>query len=80
MTRLRAFLDRGVEEAQTPERFQAVREMALAEADRALAIIAALLRVTDIEQARRLAAFAPVELSVLLRDFAELYGPVAEER
>ena len=80
LTRLRAGLERGFEEARTPEQFQAVGERALAEADRALAIIAALLRVAEIEQVRRRSAFAPVEPDALLCDVADLYGPVAEER
>ena len=80
LTRLRAGLERGCEEARTPEQFQAVGDQALAEADRALAIIAALLRVTEIEQARQRSAFAPVDPQALLRDVADLYGPVAEER
>jgi len=80
LTRLRAGLERGFEEARTPEQFQAVGDQALAEADRALAIIAALLRVIEIEQARRRSAFGPVDPQGLLRDVADLYGPVAEER
>ncbi len=80
LTRLRAGLERGYEGARTPEQFQAVSEQALAEADRALAIIAALLRVTEIEQARRRSAFATVDAGGLLRDVADLYGPVAEQR
>lgn len=80
LTRLRAGLERGCEEARTPEQFQATGEQALAEADRALAIIAALLRVAEIEQTRRRSAFAPVEPAGLLHDVADLYGPVAEER
>ena len=80
LTRLRAGLERGYEEAHTPEQFQAVSEQALAEADRALAIIAALLRVTEIEQARRRSAFTAVDPGGLLRDVADLYGPVAEQR
>ena len=80
LTRLRVGLERGFEEARTPSQFQAVGEQALAEADRALAIIAALLRVTEIEQSRQRAAFGPVAVDGLLRDVADLYGPVAEER
>ena len=80
LTRLRVGLERGFEEARTPSQFQAVGEQALAEADRALAIIAALLRVTKIEQSRQRAAFGPVAVDGLLRDVADLYGPVAEER
>jgi len=80
LTRLRIGLERGCEEARTPEQFQAVGDQALAEADRALAIIAALLRVTEIEQARRRSAFGLVDPQGLLRDVSDLYGPVAEER
>ena len=80
LTRLRAGLERGVEDAQTPEQFQAVGERALAEADHALAIIAALLRIAEIEHSRQRAAFGPVAADVLIRDVTELYAPVADER
>lgn len=80
LTRLRASLERGCEEARTPEQFRAVGERALADVDHALGVIAALLRIAELGQARRRSAFAPVEPTELLRDVADLYGPTAEER
>lgn len=40
----------------------------------------AVLRIARIESGRHAGVAAPVDLSVLLQDAAELYGPVAEER
>lgn len=78
LTRLRAGLERGGDEAATPEQFRAVAERAVQEIDQTLGIIAALLRIREIELARRRIEFANVELSGLLHDAVELYVPMAE--
>lgn len=49
------------------------------EADEALALFAALLRIAQIESGSRRTHFADVDLSALLMTLAEVYGPVAEE-
>jgi hypothetical protein len=45
-----------------------------------LAIITALLRITEIAHSRRLAAFSPVALADLVREVGELYEPIAEDK
>jgi signal transduction histidine kinase len=47
---------------------------------RSLAIITALLRIGEVQAERRKAAFHQVGLADLLREVAELYAPLAEER
>ena len=39
-----------------------------------------MLRISEIEHGKRRAAFGPVDLAGVLRDAAELYEPVAEEK
>ena len=48
--------------------------------DRALAIITALLRISDIRHSNRRAAFAAFDLAELLRETAENHAPLAEEK
>ncbi|WP_295399452.1 HAMP domain-containing sensor histidine kinase [uncultured Thiocystis sp.] len=55
-------------------------EEALADADEMLATFNALLRIARIESGSRRAAFAPLDLTALVGDVAELYEPVASER
>ena len=80
LTRLRALLYR-VEQSMgeaTPHR--AMMEQALTETDSLLARFRALQRIAEIDRRERRAGFAEVELEPLLRDLAELYEPVAEDR
>jgi len=80
LTRVRARLERSRDEARTREEFQAAADRAIIAVDQALAVITAVLRIGEIEHGRRQAAFAPVDLAEVLRDAAELYEPVAEEK
>lgn len=80
LTRLRAGLERGSREATTPEQFRVVADRATQEIDQTLGIIAALLRIREIELARRRIEFTNVELRGLLHDAVELYVPMAETR
>ncbi len=48
--------------------------------DRSLSIIRALLRVADIRHARRTSDFEPVDLGALLREIAEDFSPLAEDK
>ncbi len=80
LTRVRTRLERSRDEALTREEFQAAADRAIASVDQALAVVSAVLRIGEIEHGQRRAAFAPVELAGLLRDAAELYEPVAEEK
>ncbi len=47
--------------------------------DATLETFAALLRIAEIESGSRRSGFAPVDLSAMLNELAELYQPVAEE-
>jgi signal transduction histidine kinase len=80
LTRVRTRLERSRDEARTREEFQAAADRAIIAVDQALAVITAVLRIGEIEHGRRQAAFAPVDLAEVLRDAAELYEPVAEEK
>lgn len=80
LARLRNQLELAHDEADDPTASRAQLEGAIAEADSLLATFAALLRIARIEAGERRAGFAPLELSALLSDVAELYDPLAEER
>ena len=52
----------------------------IADVDRSLSIIRALLRVADIRHARRTSDFGQVDLSMLLRETADDFLPLAEDK
>lgn len=80
LTRVRTRLERSRDEARTVEEFRVAVDRSIASVDQALAVITAVLRIGEIEHGRRRAAFAPVDLCSVLRDVAELYDPLAEEK
>lgn len=80
LTRLRAGLERGLREAEDRVRFEAVIERGLAEIDGLLGIVAALLRLRELEDGERRSRFAAVDLQQLLEDACDLHRPVAEDR
>ena len=55
-------------------------DRAIAEADGLLSVFNALLRITQIEAGGRRENFATIDVGEVLRDVAELYEPVAEEK
>ena len=55
-------------------------ERALQEADNLLSTFNALLRIARIESGHRRAGFAELDLATLVRDVAELYQPLAEDK
>jgi len=55
-------------------------EAALADADGLLATFNALLRIASIESGRRRAAFENISLDDVVRDVAELYEPLADQK
>lgn len=79
LTRLRAALARaaapGLPEA---ERVEAV-ESALGDTERLLATFAALVDIARAESGLSRETFAPVELTALIADIAELFGPLVED-
>ena len=80
LTRARISLERGRNHCGTLEDLQTVTDQAIANIDKVLAIVTALLRIREIENIRRLEAFADVDLAAIAGDVAEFYQPIAEEK
>jgi signal transduction histidine kinase len=80
LTRVRVRLERGRERSSTLDELKAVVDQAIAGLDQSLAIMTALLRIAEIEHARRLEGFGDVPLAPLLHEVGELYEPIAEDR
>jgi signal transduction histidine kinase len=80
LTRARLALERGRTNATTLEQLQAVADKAVANIDQSLTIITALLRLAEIENSRRSAAFGNVPLHEMLREVCDIYEPIAENK
>jgi signal transduction histidine kinase len=80
LTRARLALERGRSNAVTLEQLQGSADKALSGIDKSLAIVTALLRLADIENSRRSAAFGNVALHDLLREVCDIYEPIAEDK
>jgi PAS domain S-box-containing protein len=80
LTRVRIRLERGREHAATLEELRTVADQAMAGLDQSLTTITALLRITEIEHSRRREAFSEVQLAPLIREAADLYDPIAENK
>ncbi len=80
LTALRARLERAA--LTTPPETPHAHDLtqSIANVDRALSIVTALLRISEIAHLRRTSAFAPVNLPELLHETAEAFQPVAEEQ
>lgn len=80
LARVRTLLERGRDKAQTKSDLVAITDRAIAGLDQAQAIITALLRIGEIEGGQRRSGFGAVDLAGLVREAADLYGPLAEEK
>jgi signal transduction histidine kinase len=80
LTRARLALERGRTNATTLEQLQQVIDKAIAGIDQSLTIITALLRLAEIENSRRSAAFGAVALHDMLREVCDVYEPIAEDK
>ncbi|SDA16478.1 ATP-binding protein [Sphingomonas sp. NFR15] len=80
LTRLRAGLERGLREAEDRAGFEAVIDRGLAEIDSLLGIVAALLRLRELEDDERRSRFASIDLVRLVEDACDLHRPAAEDR
>jgi signal transduction histidine kinase len=80
LTRARLTLERGRTNATTLEQLQAVADKAIGNIDLSLTIITALLRLAEIENSRRSAAFGTVPLHDILREVCDIYEPIAENK
>ncbi|SHI53031.1 hypothetical protein SAMN02745194_00504 [Roseomonas rosea] len=63
-----------------PETMRRAVEQGIADLDGMIRIFHAVLRITEAEAGARRAAFAPLDLTPLLADAAELYEAIAESR
>jgi len=80
LTRARLTLERGRTNATSLEQLQTVVDKAIANLDQSLSIITALLRLAEIENSRRSAAFGSVPLHEMLREVSDIYEPIAENK
>jgi signal transduction histidine kinase len=80
LTRARLTLERGRTNATSLEQLQGTVDKAIGNLDQSLSIITALLRLAEIENGRRSAAFGSVPLHELLRQVCDIYEPIAENK
>ena len=79
LTRLRQDLEEARSMPLAVEGYGKVIDSAIGDTDEILRTFGALLRIAEIESGEQKAGFATVQLSDLLQQLAETYGPVAEE-
>jgi signal transduction histidine kinase len=80
LTRVRIGLERGRANAKTLEELQSVADRTIGALDQSLAVITALLRITEIENSRSKASFAKVALADLVREVGDFYSPMVEDK
>ncbi|MEJ1976381.1 MAG: ATP-binding protein [Acetobacteraceae bacterium] len=77
---MRVKLERGLAAAPPGEALHATIQSALADLDRVLVIITALLRIAEIENNNRRTGFQLLDLNALVAESHELYEPLAEAK
>ena len=80
ITRARTRLEDAATHATSEAELRSALDRAISDLDGIVAIFQALLRISEIEAGARRSHFAEVDISDLLREMAELYEAVAEER
>ena len=80
LTRVRVSLERARQKAGSLEELRRSVDQALVGLDQSLAIITALLRISEIEHSRRMDGFRNVALGDLVREVGDLYEPIAEDK
>lgn len=80
LTRARLILERGRFNAGTLEQLQLVADRTTEALDQSLSLITAILRLTEIERSQRSAGFGRVALAELIREVADMYEPIAEDK
>lgn len=78
LARMRARLEGARRRAVTLAELDTASADAIADLDQCLAIITALLRIGELESARRRSGFALVDLTAIVEEAGELYQPMAE--
>ena len=80
LTRMRMRLESARAAERTPETVDALIESCLTDLDYSFGLVAALLRIAEIEAGRRKAGFRDVDLSEVAEEVGEIYAPVAAAR
>jgi signal transduction histidine kinase len=80
LTRVRVSLERARQKAASLDDLRRSVDQALVGLDQSLAIITALLRISEIEHSRRVDGFRNVALGDLVREVGDLYEPIAEDK
>jgi signal transduction histidine kinase len=80
LTRARLTLERGRSNAATLQQLQAVADKTIEGLDQSLSIITAILRLAEIEKNQRSVGFGQVALPDLVREVADMYEPIAEDK
>lgn len=80
LTWVRARLERARNGPISDGRVRPLLDQSIDGIDQTLAIITALLRIAEIEHVRRFAGFGTLDLAEIVRETAETYQPVAEEK
>ncbi|GJD33296.1 ATP-binding protein [Methylobacterium aerolatum] len=80
LTRLRTRLERSRDQARSLEELRLSVDQGLAWIDQTLGMVTAVLRIGEMEDSRRRAAFGPLDLAALAAEAVELFEPLAEER
>lgn len=79
LTRLSTRIERALGQATDRAAFQAAAADAIADVDKLLGIVAALLRIRELGDHDRRSRFAQVDLAKLADDACDLYRPTAED-
>jgi signal transduction histidine kinase len=80
LTRVRISLERARQKARSIDELRRSVDQALVGLDQSLAIITALLRISEIEHSRRMDGFRDVALGDIIREVGDLYEPIAEDK
>nr|WP_202033750.1 ATP-binding protein [Agrobacterium larrymoorei] len=80
LARVRIGLERARRTATSVDDLHSAIDRSIAGVDLAISIVTALLRIREIEQTRRLAAFESVSMTEIVKEVAEFYEPFAEEK
>jgi signal transduction histidine kinase len=80
LTRVRVSLERARQKAGSLEELRRSVDKALVGLDQSLAIVTALLRISEIEHGRRVDGFRNVALGDVVREVGDLYEPIAEDK
>jgi signal transduction histidine kinase len=80
LTHARLTLERGRTSSTSLEQLQMVTDKTIEGIDQSLSIVAAILRLAEIEKSQRSASFGKVALADVVREVGDMYEPIAEDK